>query len=433
MTYSKYFMPSQSKIPTPLSIAAILLIIFLLIRFFSSNPIPSKASKKVLRQLNIVNPTSTQIGIFWQTDEKETGWVVYGQNEGRLDNTAPDEKDLQDKRDVYYYHYAVLKNLQPDSFYFYKIVSNNQLVEEASGKAFSFKTPTELSTNSNANPAYGKVIKANGEALENATVLLFFKQAYPLLTLTKTTGEWLVPLNLILNKDTMKSQTIDLKDKVRIEIYSEEKEKSEIIADVSQISPLPQTVILGKDYNFSAGENVLSAASTTKALKPNKIEILFPREGALIPGGSPLIKGTAIAGNEVVVVINSAKSYAFKTTVEADGTWKVLLDQQLSPGEHTLKITTKDAEGKSVTLTRSFVMTKSGEQVLGQATAEATPTFTPVPTATPFLSLTIAYSPYPTQQPTVTITPPTSGTDITAFGVASTSLIILGLGILLAF
>ena len=175
-------------------------------------------------------------------------------------------------------------------------------------------------------------------------------------------------------------------------------------------------------------ENVLSTSIESKT-RPSKIEILFPKEEMIIPIGNPLIKGTAIPGSEVAVTIDSAKSYSFKTVTDREGVWRVMLTEQLPPGLHVLKLVTKDAKGRNVQLTRKFVIAKSGEQVLAAATEEATPTFTPTTTPSPSLTPTVFIS----LTPTVSITPLVPGTNFIPIGAASASLIILGLGILLAF
>ncbi len=432
MTYSKYFFPRDQTIPTPLMILVVLLLIFFLARLFGSASLPSRATKKIIKNLTITSPSQNQVGVFWQTDEKETGWVIFADNETNLERIALDERDLQDKKNLYYNHLSILKDLQPSTIYYYKIVSNNQLVEANEGKPFSFRTPFNLSLNSNLNPAYGKVIKENGEPLVNAFVILSFAKAYPLVTLSKTTGEWLVPLNTILSRESLKVQNVSGEDTLSIEVIDENREKTQINTKVSRVSPLPQTIILGKDYDFLSSDDVLSV-NTGRATDGQKIEILFPRESAVIPGGKPLIKGTAIPGNQVEVTIESEKSYTFKTTADRQGVWSVVLTDVISPGSHTLKVKTKDANGKDLLLTRKFTIAKSGELVLGEATAEATPTFIPPASPLPTLSPTIIITPYMTQSVTISSTPPTSGINIIPVSMASVSLIILGLGFLLAF
>ena len=432
MTYSKYFLPQNKKIPIPITILVVLLLIYFLTKFFSSTSIPSKASKKIVKKLSVVSPSQNQVGIFWQTDEKETGWVIFGQNIKALNNVALDERDLQSKRNLFYNHLVILKNLQPDTHYFYKIVSNDQLIGENEGKAFSFLTPSNLTLSSNLDPAYGKVINENGAALESAIVILTFNKAFPLVALSKTTGEWLIPLNMILNKSTLNVQTVNQEEKLLIEILAEDKKKTQISADLTNISPLPQTVIIGKNYSFMSKEEVLSAAMVNKN-QISQIDILFPKESAVIPGDRPLIKGTAIPGSEVEVIIDSAKNFSFKTTANKEGIWSIVLSDELSSGAHTLNVTTKDKAGKEIQLTRKFSIAKSGEKVLGEATAEATPTIIPSDTPFPDLSPTTFASPYLSPTMTMTLSPPTSGINIIPVGVASASLIILGIGILLAF
>ncbi len=437
MTYSKYFYPQQTKIPVPITVAVVLLIIFFLARLFSSSPLSSRAGKKTISNLMHTNPTTNQLGIFWQTDNPETGWVVYGKNSKELNEVASDERDLQDKKSTYLNHFVLLKNLDPGTEYFYKIVSNNVLAEaNGNNSSFSFKTPVNQATAVNSNPAYGKIIEENGQAVESALVIVTFEQAYSLITLSKTTGEWLVPLNMILNKGNLKQLTVNPKDKLTIEVLSEQNKKSKIITDVEHLSPLPQTVVLGKDYDFLKEDQVL-AATADRNSGYGDIDIIYPKESAIIPGGRPLLKGTALAGNEVQLSIVRGKNYNFTTRADKAGNWTVVLKETLTPGSYTLNVSSKGTNGKTVELVRKFSIAKSGEQVLAAATPESTITDTPFPTPTEqeivFLSPTVYEFPTASESPTLAVSPPTSGNNIVPIGVISVSLVILGLGVLLAF
>ena len=350
----------------------------------------------------------------------------------RCDKVALDERDLEEKKNLFYYHLSFLKNLQPNTRYYYKIVNNNQLVEDKNSKARSFITPVQLTPTYNLNPAYGKLIKENGEPVEGALVVIIFNDSFPLIAQSKTTGEWLIPLNSILNKKSLQMQTIGLEDKLTIEIYGEDKKKTQIVADLKNVSPLPQTIIVGKNYKFIGNEEVLSA-SVKNNLTANKIDILYPKKAAIIPEGRPLVKGTAIPGNEVEVSFDSLKETTFKTVTDKQGVWRIVLTQQLTQGSHVLTVVTKDNNNKLIRLNREFSIAKSGEQVLAAATAEASPTVLPTITQTPIASPTVFITSYVTQFPTATASPPTSGTSILPIGIASASLIILGFGILLAF
>ncbi len=426
MVYSKYFYPQQTRVPVVLSVVLILVIIIFLAKLLGTPPVPSKASKVSVSNVNVVNVSNNAAGIYWQTENKEVGWVILGENQALLSNIVLDSRDVPEEKNPFRNHYVDLKNLKPNTNYYYKIVSNNQLVSQSNGQPFSFKTASNSSLASNLGPAYGKIIKENGQPLENAAVLLYFDNSIPLLSISKSTGEWLVPVNNILDKNSLQNKTVDEKTKLKVEIYDEEMNKTIIQADLSSLIPLPQTIIIGKDYSFSSGENVLSASSSNVAVDSHIVDILFPKDQAVIPGDNPLIKGLGIPKNQVNVLIDAPKGYRGQAVIDNDGVWEILLNNPLSPGNHVLTMTTKDDSGKTVTLTRRFTIAKSGEQVMGIATAEATPTSTIIPTSV--ISPTTYYISL-----TPTVSPPISGSDITPIAITSSSLIILGLGMILVF
>lgn len=422
MVYSKYFYPQQPRIPLILSLVLIFAVIVFLSKFLSTSPVPTKASKVSINNLNIVNPANNEVGIFWQTDSKEIGWVIYGEKEAKMDRIALDLRDVAEEKNSYKNHYVSIKNIKSGTKYFFKIVVNNQFVLD--NRTFNFNTASDPSTASNLGPTYGKIIKENGQPLDNATVLLFFDNAYPLFSLSKSTGEWLIPVNNILSKETLKNIPVGSKTKLRLEIYDEELKKTVIQADLSSITPLPQTVIIGKDYSFSEGQNVLSAVTKNTSTDRYTVDILFPKELAVIPGDNPLIKGLGIPRNQVFIKIDQPTGYSGQTVVDNDGSWKLILNNPLAAGNHSLTMTTKDASGKQVVLTRKFNIAKSGEQVMGVATAA--PTLTSVPTIIPSpTSFAVNLTP--------TLTPPVSGADFSQIAITSGSLIILGLGILFVF
>ena len=91
-------------------------------------------------------------------------------------------------------------------------------------------------------------------------------------------------------------------------------------------------------------------------LNNNQTEILYPKEGSLIPGSIPLIKGTAIPLTKLEITVNSKKTYSSVITSDNKGNWSYLLPEDLELGPHTIVIKTKDKEGKQVTIKKSFTM-----------------------------------------------------------------------------
>jgi len=430
MAYSDFFRSKEKKIPFPLSIVIILVIILSLGRILSSNPSRSKASNKVVRNMTVVNPAPSEFALYWLTDTKEMGWVIYGSSPNNLDKIALDERDLQNQKNAYYHHFVRIRDLNLGTTYYYKIVSDNQVVA-SENEPFSFTTLQSFNPGLQANPAYGKVIQNNGDPLENAIIILHFKGAIPLLAITKTTGEWLIPLNGLVNKEDRAVLSFKDSDVFTLDIFSEEKDISHIQVSPSNISPLPQTIIIGKNYTFLGSDNVLAVSSEANRTKSETISVLFPQEGALIPGNTPIIKGTAIIGNEITGLIESQNKYTFKTSADKNGEWKVAVAKPFLPGDYLLTVTTKNKEGQEIRLSRKFSIAKSGEQVLGEATAEATPTL--IPTVAPTIAPTLYSTPSITTSSATTITPPTSGFSFLPIAIGSASLVIVGLGILFIF
>ena len=83
MIYSDFYVPRENKLPTVIGFLFIFFISVIFSRFFLGLAGSSKASLKVAKRVEIVNLSPTQTSIFWQTDQKESGWVLYGEAENK--------------------------------------------------------------------------------------------------------------------------------------------------------------------------------------------------------------------------------------------------------------------------------------------------------------------------------------------------------------
>ncbi len=425
MNYTQlYANKNEIKIPTIFSLVFIGLTIFFITKFFSNTSNFSRASLKKISRIEITNVFPNQTTIFWQTDQKKAGWIVYGTNENQLDNIALDQKDAKGAKVAYVNHYIVLQNLKENSRYFFKFVVDNSLIGKDSDKPFTFTTISNKIAVNNLQPAYGKVLNPRGQPLENAVIILSVNNTYSLSALSKNSGEWLIPLNYIIDNKTQQLKTLSKTDVVKIQMLDEEGHNSNITATLSSLSPIAETLTIGKDYNLLQKNDVLSAVSSDNG--GSAIEIIFPKENATIPAGNPLIKGKAIPGNTLTISVNEDKSTtSVQTKADSHGVWQITLPQGLAPGSHQLVLQTKDPNGNTLTKVRTFTIAKAGERVLGEATGSATPTVTA--TLTPTVG--------PTASPTKAITPttPVSGGNMTYLGLSSAALVLLGLGLLVLF
>lgn len=441
MVYSELYLKEKTRLPT---LVAFLLVIFIAVifsRFFLGSASSSKASLKVAKRVEIVNLSPSQVSVFWQTDQAESGWVAYGEGVNQENKIVLDEKDLNNlgqKKGEYKIHLATLKELSPGKKYYFKMVSNNnQIIVQPDGRSFSFVTPqNNLNSLQNISPAFGKVLKSNSvDPLVNSYILLTLKGGYSLLTQIKSEGDgsWLIPLNQIYSQDSHSLLTIGEKDKIIIEIITSEGEVLTITTVKGKVSPLPQTIIFVKDKNFSfvEDENVLSATTNLTNSTNTQIDIIYPKEGSLIPGSIPLIKGVGLPKTAIEITVNSQKTYTALVNTDSRGNWSYLLPEDLELGPHTISLKTKDKDGKSFVMERKFtIIAQQGNEgrVLGTATGEPTIVFTPTPSPIPTSQIILSVS------PTIpSSTPPVTGSNFGWTIFSSLSLIVIGGGILLAF
>lgn len=457
MIYSKLYLQKKTSLVPLLVVGGICLILLILVIRSQNSAYQQSIVHETLNRHELVNLTSNQVGIFWESKSSEEGWVQYGEGKDALSIIAYDERDVVPLTQSYIYHYAILKNLKENTDYHYQIVSKKGAYLDRQAKPFFVRTPSQNGQRYSLKPAYGKVILANGAKAQNIFVMLKVEDKKPLLVLTKATGEWLIPLHILIDKMSGKivSEASDSL-KTEMEFLGEGMQNSIVTSSLADITPLQQTIVLGKNYSLMAKGEILSA-SDKNSLATNKpvFFVSYPIENAIVPAAHPLINGGGIVNRDVYVFINSKPQFAFRTTVDKNGEWRVLPKDPIGAGSYTATITSQDARGGKITTQRHFTIAKSGEQVLGIATGEPTlvptlqtvtpsPTMSIQPTPIPSLTLSVTQAPsptvtngptptmtYPTAQPTREIPRTGGGPSIPIF--TSFSLIIMGVGLMLVF
>jgi hypothetical protein len=453
MPYSDFYLKSRSKTPFFLYVLAFLAVGgFATVLFRPSTPSVS-ASKENVVYHTVANVSSHQAAVYYQTTNPTPSWVIYGTNANSLDKAAFDDRDSSDHKTGYYLHYVLLKDLQENTSYSYKIIADGEVVSINNVDTFTFTTPPTLAitTDSSINPAYGKVIEQNNQKVSNGFIIYYYPNAYPLVS-PISGGDWLISLTSLINRDTNKPIQPNPSETVKVEIINEELKSTSVETALGNTTPLSKTVIIGTPFSDNKAENILGAhinipnapsptkritSSATVLPKTSAVNIIFPKEKAIIPGNQPLIKGTAAANTNVSLTLRTTGQTILSTKVATDekGEWKLSLPMPLKAASYTLTAIT-DNGLSSQAVSRTFSTTKSGEEiVLGTATASATltpesPTVAPtlIAEATPTTAVVA-----PTAQPTyaVSTTPPVTGQNNTAIMVGSLFLVVIAAGIIL--
>lgn len=403
MIYSRLYFKNKAYIPFPIAIFIIFLLILFFSRLIHRQSTPLKATNKLLKRFEMTNLTYNQVTIVWQTEEKTTGFILYGDSPSKFSLAAFDERDTAANKNKFLFHSVNLKNLLPEKKYFFVIVSNNQVIKKANNEPFDFVTPKFQLENRTPTFIYGKIFQPNNLPLSEAIVFLSLKNHYLLSTMTKNSGEWLIPLTVVYDSKNLTARIPLSEEEAVVEIVGEDGLKTIIEGKINQMTPIPQSLIIGRNYNFLFEENVLGTQTQKQRSKEKKITIIYPEENAIIPGFTPIIKGTTLPEKTILINLFSDeinKNYTARVTADNNGFWSLKFRDKLALGNYQLVVKTEDENKKEVELRRTFRLI-GNQAIEGKVLGEATPSATIEPQPSPYFTPT----PIP---PTVAIPTPTT-------------------------
>lgn len=354
------------------------------------------------KQIKITNVSDTSLTVSWITETAVTGFAKYG-TATNLQSVVLDDRDqASGETKTYTTHYVTLRNLNPQTSYYFKIGSGKSLFDN-NGQPYQITTAPKIITPPPASdPAYGIILKADNSPAEGVIVYLSLANAAPLSTLTKNTGSWMITLN--------NARAINLSSYLT---YDQETSTEEIlvqggaagtataVATTKNDSPMP-TITLGESYDFRQAqvkESVVVEEETTPpedskfSLEPvttppgtpadtEELTITNPTEEEEVSTQRPEFFGTGPAGIEIEITIQSPTSYSATVTIDANGNWQWTPPKDLEPGKHTITAKYTDENGLKHLISHSFVILAAGDET---PSFEATPSgkASPSPTATP--------------------------------------------------
>lgn len=383
------------------------------------------------QNIRITNMTDTSFTVSYTTSDKVPAVISYAKDKN-LSQTAIDDRNQQiDSLTAYRSHHITLKNLSPGTKYYFSITSGPDTFLN-NGNLFEATTPQRISSQpTNQQPIAGRVITSNGKDLDDAIVYVKTDTSQTISVLVKG-GKYLAPLNSLRTEDLTSYINLAPDALVKLLVVNG-LSQSNIVVLAKQISPVP-TITLSQDYDFTSSVAPVASSSAqigfpsftaTSSGGGNDPSISSPKNNESFTDQRPVFRGTAQPNTNVTITIHSDDAIEEKVTTDGRGNWSFRPSKKLSPGKHTITITTRDKFGILKTITQSFIINASGSQVDQSATGSASPiaqisptsTPTPTPTSTPTATPTIA----PTQPigtssgaillptPTPTIIAPTAG------------------------
>lgn len=436
----------EKKIPTLLGI--FLIVIGLGITSYLATKgiiIISKAGpSNTPRDVRVTNVTDSSFTISYRTSDKVLGSINYGKDK-KLGTVARDDRDQQNNSLTNFnIHNITVRNLIPNTKYFFSITSGNDTFEE---DEYVISTSSKIdSPPSQQEPISGKVIMPEGDNPKEAIIYATIDGAQTISTLAKSDGTYILPLNSV-RVSNLENYFQFENNMIKMQAIGDQDLISNAILLLKQISPVP-TITLSKNYDFTEGFEPVASESAelqnfpsfagiktaTKSGSSVEAKIQSPEENEGFSDSQPLFKGTAAPNSTVKIIIHSLEQIEEEITTDRSGNWSYRPSQNLSPGDHTLTIITKDSSGITRTITKSFIVFASGTQVTETATPSATPIPTlalspspiiPSPTDVPVPTAPITAAPPLISTPTPTIAPPGSSSAF-GYGLIGLSISIFG-------
>ncbi len=394
------------KIPTIVGLFLIIFIIGAIVVLQNVFLAPSNASgSQAPSSVHMSNVSDSTFTVSWTTQLPTTGTILVSAP-GKSNQIYYDDRDSSGKLNTYTTHSVTVRDAKPETNYSITLLSNSKYYDNK-GRAYSLQTAQALPPNTiGLEPAYGTVHTTTDRPEDGALVYLTIDGSQELSTLTKSSGLWLIPLNQIRTADvTSYLPTVDrMTEHIIVEAEGLE---SSAVTDTLNDSPVPE-MQLGKTYDFRRQQAKVQGA-TALALRPTPtlptaavlgdttsrtfiVSLTTPGQGAGLTTTHPLIQGTGIPGKYVGVSVGITQIMSGSAKVDPNGLWSYTPPKALAPGNQSVTVTSVNQLGKTVAITHTFEVFKSGTQVLGDATPSATlePTDTPIDTTTPTDTGTIA-------------------------------------------
>lgn len=451
------------RLPTILGLLLLLLTVaggLILIRQGSTFLL--RASPEIIpQQVKTTNVADDGFTISWITDDQTSGFVKYGPDINSALVAADDRDQLSGKTGNFFTHHVTLKSLNPATNYYFKIGSGKKIFDN-NGQPYQLKTAPSLQTTSPPNDvAYGVVVDENDLPVQGVIVYLSLANATTLSALTKSSGNWAIPLNLARSGDLSSYAPYDREASVE-EIFAQggPAGTATVIATTKNDSPLPK-ILLGQSFDFrrmaetdfeapekpealiqtqAVGKFDLQAiAASPPAGEPIKLEIINPEANEAVNTPKPEIIGRGPIGADLSITIESPVSYSDTIQVDSQGSWQWTAPADLEPGKHTVTVSYL-GQKISRTFTVLAAETSNFPALTASPSGTITPSLSPSPTlspspspspvVSPAISPTVSPTLIPTRTPTPTgkISPPSTEEAIPTSGYLNPTFLVFIIG-----
>ncbi len=189
------------KIPTLLGMGVLLIGLVAGVYLVTQNQIIKSRAVVTLtpKNINLVNLSEGSAAVYWQSDEPTAGFIKAGK-------TMTPQSIYRDDRDLsapepHKLHFVTLTNLEPTTTYYYQIYSGSVVYPNTPA---TFKTPAAVPA-LNWSPLVGTIFDVNSQPVSEALISFDLNGAQKLATITKTGGNFILPLSNLKTTDLTKT------------------------------------------------------------------------------------------------------------------------------------------------------------------------------------------------------------------------------------
>jgi len=203
--------------------------------------------------VEITNLTDTGFTVIWASQKSEQGYINYGTTTSDLSSQANDERDGVTNRGAYYIHSVSITRLQPETKYYFEVVSGENKFDNI-GKKYSATTFATLSTP----PSYVSITGTTTNIPESkeGIVIAYIKdmdgtgtadQAGSISTLMDENGKWILSI-----ADSRSSD-----GSVYFEYTSADSMYFDILSTIPSFTPVSVSMngITGKDISITISDS----------------------------------------------------------------------------------------------------------------------------------------------------------------------------------
>lgn len=393
------------------------------------------------QDVRFTNISDTKVTVSWVTREPTIGFVEFGTSSNQLTRQATESETSTST-----VHWITVEGLTAQTDYYFQIISDGTKFNNNSAfwktKTASSLTPKQFSP---TDTIQGTITTAQGSPVSKALVFITIPGVQELSAVTSdstwsvTTTTARVSTSLASYAQIASSDIVNIFVQAGSEGIASAKinfaaagdtppiqigqthdfrtatvptttPSAPSIPDTTTIEDVLETTISPTPSSTpSSGRGFSVPEPSDQSTSSTEVQIESIEEGEILTTTKPQFFGSAPAGTEIQITVESENPVSDELSVSSTGNWAWTPPQDLAPGNHVVTISWRDANGILQQIRKSFVV-QAAEGPAFTSTPSATPRPSTSPTATPTSTLlTTSITPTATTTPTKKPTPtPTS-------------------------